>query len=213
MKSIQGIIWAAPLAIYTLAIPKCFDALAGSSVEAYWPRRISWGIAMGVGSLVLNPALELLVRSNARMLAYIIRPLTMPSALLGYHWSALRHRMARRKAAHQMDQLTKYEILLRSDRHLIESSADAGSEINREKLRLIGHALTIQREQKPLIEQKLAEVDAAQAKTRERFKDAREKHLLYLEVALAGESARDGGTSTEKQSTASEPGKPSSGRM
>ncbi len=72
VKSIQGLTWAAPLVLYTFAIPACFKVLAGNKVSAWWPSVISFAIQLGVSSLILNPAVELLVRSHARFVARLL---------------------------------------------------------------------------------------------------------------------------------------------
>lgn len=122
-KGLQGLIWAFPLAVYALALPRCFIALAGSPVDPKWITIIQFGIAAGAGSLILNPAIEILVRSNVRALAHLFRFSSSPSLMAEY--LALRWSMRRIKArlARVSSQLEWREIQLRSARHGINTGS------------------------------------------------------------------------------------------
>ncbi|GAA0572475.1 hypothetical protein HPO96_17990 [Kribbella sandramycini] len=86
-KSIQGFLWAFSLLSYAFATPACLRALAGKSVWSGWPLVIEQGIQVGIATLVVAPALELLVRANARAIAQM-----SPHNLLGY-WIAVTSRV------------------------------------------------------------------------------------------------------------------------
>ncbi|WP_141684606.1 hypothetical protein [Micromonospora sediminicola] len=190
LKSLQGLVWAAPLTVYAFAIPKCFEALAGGTVHPYWVKVISWGIALGVSSLVLNPALELLVRTNARLLAHIIRFLIMPIPIVTLRWIILQKKILQCRTQRRIAELGALEIKYRAHRHLIDSSEDAGSELNQQRLRVIEHGLSALAEQKKSIEGRVSEFASASADRRQKIRALREKHLEFIEVALAGSDSR-----------------------
>ncbi|WP_328333053.1 hypothetical protein OHA70_15570 [Kribbella sp. NBC_00382] len=66
IKRLQGFLWGASLLIYAFSEPACFRALAGREVWSGWPDVIEQGIYLGMTTLVVAPAIEFLVRSNAR---------------------------------------------------------------------------------------------------------------------------------------------------
>ncbi|MET7962069.1 hypothetical protein [Micromonospora zamorensis] len=109
-KSIQGALWAIPLLLYAIAIPKCFDAQAGKPVSEGWTSLISFTVSLGVSALLINPALELLVRSNARIVAYILRFLVSSSSEFQIAWLRLLNRRQRQKIRKNVERLERAEI-------------------------------------------------------------------------------------------------------
>ncbi|GAB3930340.1 hypothetical protein GCM10029976_031940 [Kribbella albertanoniae] len=81
-KSLQGFLWSFSLLSYAFAVPACFRALAEEAVWSGWPLVIELGIQVGITTLVVAPALELLVRANARTVA------RMSPSNLKIHWLA-----------------------------------------------------------------------------------------------------------------------------
>ncbi|MEU4714251.1 hypothetical protein AB0F73_11445 [Micromonospora purpureochromogenes] len=195
-KRFQGLIWGTPLIIYAFAIPRCFDALAGKSVPASWTTIISWGITLGVASLILNPAIEVLLRSNARAVARFVRVLQMPIILPRLHWRLLKNRKKRRRIDKNFREFDRQEIRVRSYRYQIESSEHANSPLNQEKLRVIEWALGLLDSQRAAIRLQVKEIDSETARVIGDFKESRERHLKSLEISLAGASAvsRDSAT-------------------
>ena len=133
LKGFQGAIWAIPLIIYTLALPRCFSALAGNAVSNFWVTLIQYGISAGAGALVLNPALEILVKANSRSVAILITP-----NLAFRIWRTRRRvRHLRRTAARLISDFRRQDIEVRSLRHTIDNSASpSGKEVNEIRAKL-----------------------------------------------------------------------------
>jgi hypothetical protein len=72
-KRVQGFLWGASLLVYAFAESACFRALAGEHVWSGWAMVIQQGINLGMGTLVVAPAIEFLVRSNARAVVRLSR--------------------------------------------------------------------------------------------------------------------------------------------
>lgn len=106
----KGALWAIPLLLYAIAIPKCFDAQAGKPVSEGWTSLISFAVSLGVSALLINPALELLVRSNARIVAYILRFLVSSSSEFQIAWLRLLNRRQRQKIRKNVERLERAEI-------------------------------------------------------------------------------------------------------
>jgi hypothetical protein len=72
-KSLQGFLWAFSLLTYAFAEPVCFRALAGEEVWSGWSALIQQSIQVGSAALIIAPAIELFVRSNARAFVRLSR--------------------------------------------------------------------------------------------------------------------------------------------
>ncbi|WP_132197870.1 MULTISPECIES: hypothetical protein [Kribbella] len=68
-KKLQGVLWAVPLLAFALAEGICFRALAGDPVRDFWTVIIRVAIVFSMGSIIISPALEFVVRSYARPIA------------------------------------------------------------------------------------------------------------------------------------------------
>ena len=95
-KSLQGLVWAISLAIYALAEPACFRALAGEQVWSGWPGLIQFGVQIGTTALLLSPAIEVIVRSNARTLVRL-----SPRSVQNY-WLTTRSRLSTARSFRRM---------------------------------------------------------------------------------------------------------------
>jgi hypothetical protein len=118
-KSIQGFLWGVPLVVYGIAIPVCLFALAGSDVWSGWVTVIPIAMSLGTGSLILAPALEFFVKSNARSAAYVNREVTLRGET--FYGSVIRFRAWRlkRKALRTKQVADWQEIELRAVRHAL----------------------------------------------------------------------------------------------
>ncbi|MEV8377839.1 hypothetical protein AB0P21_34190 [Kribbella sp. NPDC056861] len=65
-------LWIPPLVAYAWTTPICFNALRGVDTDQRWAQVITWSINLGMGILVLSPALNFLMIANARPLARMV---------------------------------------------------------------------------------------------------------------------------------------------
>ncbi|MFG3553834.1 hypothetical protein ACGGAQ_05540 [Micromonospora sp. NPDC047557] len=199
IKSIQGATWAAPLVLYAIAIPQCFQALAGSQVSAGWTELIPFAISLGVASLVLNPALELLIRSNARAAAYILRFLSKPRSIFKIFKLRLSAWRLKRTLHKLHREVNWSEINLRSLRWKLDEAgaallpegrkihADLSNQIERIAARRI-HLTQIEMDLK-----------SRRSEIKKEYQEIREEHLQRLEAALTG-TERERAHSSQKVS-------------
>lgn len=100
IKRLQGALWAVPLAIYGIMLPRCLKALRGGHIWEGTSVVVELGISLGLGVLVLSPALDILIRANS----YTVAKAIVNSVTSIYIWQQqffLRRRMrhSRRGAA------------------------------------------------------------------------------------------------------------------
>jgi hypothetical protein len=122
-KSIQGSLWGLSLLIYAFAEPACFRALAGEQVWSGWPTLIQAGVQVGSTALIVAPAIEFIIRANARIFVRL-----SPSNLQSYRsvvgWLRLSPRL--RRAAIRQDDLQQRSVRLFQ---LLASAEAAAQEI------------------------------------------------------------------------------------
>jgi hypothetical protein len=70
VRSLQGVGWAIPLIGFAIVEPLAFKALSGGKVSAFWISQTIAFINASIFVLLWGPALELLTRSNARIIAW-----------------------------------------------------------------------------------------------------------------------------------------------
>ncbi|MGN9807299.1 hypothetical protein [Micromonospora sp. L32] len=202
-KSIQGAIWAAPLFLYAIAIPKCFDALAGKPVDEGWTSLISFAVSLGVSALLINPALELLVRSNARVVAHLLRFLASPSSTFQILWLRLKGRRQRQRVRKNLERLDKAEILLRSLRYRLEEAGGLQTTQGRQVLEQLNDKLQGIPSVRAEILQFQDEMESSHKEMKQSHSKLREGQLRKLEAIVEGaESAAV--DSSEKASKVSE---------
>ncbi|MEW2384508.1 hypothetical protein AB0873_20790 [Micromonospora sp. NPDC047707] len=109
VKSMQGLAWATPLIVYAIATPACFRSLAGERVWTGWPDIINFGITMGISTLVISPALELIVRSNARIVAGLTWLFALRFSLLRFRRMPRRIGATRHRIVAGLDELSGLE--------------------------------------------------------------------------------------------------------
>ncbi len=141
IKSFLGLSWGLPLLVYTFATPSCLMALTGQEVWSGWTVVIPNAMAMGLGSLVLTPALEILISSNAAALARFAYPLIFLKPTLETVWLKIRSRRTYRKATKLWDSTVRAEIQLRSTRQLAAENGVAQLPEAQPHLLNIEHAL------------------------------------------------------------------------
>lgn len=70
LKAFLGVLWFLPLAVYGYAVPVCLRAMSGNAVWSKWPDVIYIAVAVGVGVVILAPAMEVFFRSNGWLASY-----------------------------------------------------------------------------------------------------------------------------------------------
>ncbi|MEU9509415.1 hypothetical protein AB0D32_24405 [Micromonospora sp. NPDC048170] len=186
IKSIQGAFWATPLTIYAFAIPNCFVALAGGKVSAYWTTVIPIAISVGVTSLVLNPALELLIRSNARIAAYIIYFSNRPKSNFKILKLRMRNRRLRKTLHKSHHHLDWSEVSLRSLRWKFDQLDAARLAEGRDVYAKLSNEIDGIAARRLKLLQTQAELEAESSEIEREYLEIREEHLQKLEAALAG---------------------------
>jgi hypothetical protein len=190
-------LWIAPLVAYAWTTPICFNALRGIEPGKYWPQVIVWAINIGMGILVLSPALNLFMVANARPIARLAT--THPIAMMKASRST-RHLMQKNEEQRQrvkelisrvLKNLNELEDLIKgaSDLgELPESLTDKAAEIRAEGAAIIAD-----------LEKMLAEIETASTKTGRLTAESvqlRKDALDRTEIALrASFMALDGGLS------------------
>jgi hypothetical protein len=112
-KRVQSTTWAIVLLALAFGTTTALRALRGSEVASWWPQVCEWAISGSFGVLVLSPAFEVLVRSNAEFMA---RAFTWHPFTRGHVWWLMRQTGWRiGRAVHQME-ARQFDLYLSSAR-------------------------------------------------------------------------------------------------
>lgn len=72
LRAFQGLLWSFPLILFALILPKCFQAISGSTIWGGYEVLVRVSIIACVNSLILAPVFEVLLTTHARVIARAI---------------------------------------------------------------------------------------------------------------------------------------------
>jgi hypothetical protein len=100
LRSVQGILWVAALALFAIVEPIAFENLANNNLtSSAWALAAQISITQSIITIIVAPALEVLTRSNARIIGAAI------SRLMGtpWQWKIAKAHFKLRKIERQLD--------------------------------------------------------------------------------------------------------------
>ncbi|NYJ06587.1 hypothetical protein [Petropleomorpha daqingensis] len=72
LRALQSTLWAGILAVLAFGETNALRALRGDKVASWWPAACEIAVGCGMGILIISPALEILVRANAEIVARLV---------------------------------------------------------------------------------------------------------------------------------------------
>jgi hypothetical protein len=102
LRSVQGILWVAVLVLFAIVEPIAFDNLANNNLtSSTWALAAQISITQSIITIIVTPALEVLARSNARIIGEAISRLVATS----WQWKIAKTYISVRKAGRQLDDM------------------------------------------------------------------------------------------------------------
>jgi hypothetical protein len=184
-KAIQGFLWGIPLLFYGVATPMCLRALAGVEIGGFWVQAIPLAIFLGVVSLAIVPAGNLIVKANARPLAHVFFGLPILGFRSQFSRATSRMRFLRRELNQKVAAADRFEISIRSSRHRAEQLAGSVG-LPADVAIAFEEALAAAKESRQQSKELLEELDASMNSFHLRFLGAREEIIKRAEDVIAG---------------------------
>lgn len=126
LRTIQSILWIIPLVLFVYLEPVAFQRLEGSKPSHFSVSLVVPTVALSLSVLIVNPATELLVRSNARIIARTILVLSTTPVRWKFNWGIRRARRLLHKINVLQSDVLADSAMLYSYEHEARSLTDVG---------------------------------------------------------------------------------------
>jgi hypothetical protein len=129
VRTMQGILWAIPIALFVYLEPISFQGLEGSKPSHFAVSLVVPTVSFSLGVLVVNPGTELLIRANARV---VVR-LSLFIVAMPVRRKARKNVVLARKNIRRMKESQQRDLISSVKLYAVESKVNAWDDVGRKR--------------------------------------------------------------------------------